>query len=210
MKWEKRYLAAKERVPMVDLESILQKLLCKNIVIIVDKNNKVVSLEGFNIVINEIMSNLDIEDEQTRNNIQEKLSDMLGEKMMRNFFQETSLIPSTDSARYVGETWQVSNMVGDQFNTVVKYTFADLDGDIAEIKGDADITNPKEPVKEHNQQWNELNGAMTARYFVDVKTGMLISSNSELKVKGSMNSMGASIPVTIKMHKKVTVHKFKN
>jgi len=172
---------------------------------------EVKQVDGYKDLSIQLLSTLDPNDLTAREIAQKQLDKIIGSGMIqKNLDQMFKIFP--DSAIYVGDKWKISNKQTGDFNSTIKSTFHldDINGEMAFVKAESDVEVDHTPIT--MMGYNvvpDLKGTQKAKYEIEAKTGMLLNSEIESEIKGSLQMGTSEIPIKIKITIKMEGKKVK-
>ena len=151
------------------------------------------------------MSGINATDPYSKNILQTRMEKMIGEEFIKkNLAQLFRIFP--DSAVHVGDNWELESKQGGDFGLNIKtdYILKEIDNGIATIESKASlVSDSSENTFMGSGATAELKGEQRGEYQMDITTGMIVSSNINAELEGTVQAMGREIPVTMKMKAKM-------
>lgn len=94
--------------------------------------------------------------------------------------------------------------VGFNFTTTTVYKFSIVENNIATIEAIADIDMKEQSITiEGTNVTTTIKGKQSGEMKIDITTGLIQQSNSELKLKGVIEVRGVEVPIKVIMKNKV-------
>jgi hypothetical protein len=184
---------------------ILNNLVGSAVTVTLSPKGDVLSVSGTQEISAKILTGVNAEDPNVRKNIQEQISKLAGESFIKNTLQQGFTI-GPDTAVQVGDSWQSkTSQEGEiKFDAVSTYTLKSVKNGMARINEESTITNPgtTSTVMGYEAMSN-MKGKQEGYVETDMKTGMLLQSESTTSIKGTMQIMGREVPVDITFSKKM-------
>lgn len=195
------------------VEKLLGRLNGSSIYVTMDKKGSILNVTGTKEISDKLLSDMQAEDEYTKKTIREQISQLVGERFVKNNLEQTfRLFP--DTGMRVGDSWtQKSIQASDiPLEAVSKYTLTDVKNDIAVIESESEVTSTNNGTTGKVMGLDvasNLKGSQTGTYKVDLKSGMLLSSESNTTLEGSIQVLGREVPLQIEMKREVQGKKIK-
>lgn len=166
----------------------------------VDGTGKVKDISGFKELSSEIYK-LAGGNPDSIQLLQTSVSQYTDSKSMQSRFEGTfKLLP--DSVLKEGDSWILTEPVTSDIykNVETKYKVKSIKNGVITITANADIDIASQPMMmERTQITTTLEGNQSGEIKIEASTGMLISSTSNLKLKGNILVMGQTIPMKLSM-----------
>jgi hypothetical protein len=195
-------------------ERMLNALKGSNLEFSITKAGDVSAIRGYDTIVRKMRIALKDLTPETKEILEKKLSEMIGDDFIRSNFGEVSKV-LPDSAIYVGESWtvQVDNAGGLPFKSTTVYKFSSLDDDVATIEAETPIRHSgntvlQKPVFGMKNLDAELTGKQKQTITVSAKTGMLIQNQSSMQLGGIVRLAGGKeVPLNMTIEKFIRVKK---
>jgi hypothetical protein len=189
------------------VEKMLSLLKGSYLLVTIDGKGHVTGVSGYKELTEKIMNGITLQNEADRQTMYKQLQEMFGEKFIKNNMEQGfGVLP--DTAVYVGDSWtkKLTQLAGIKLKVNSTYKLASLKDNIAGIDATADINDADSNVNLMGYQANvNLQGSEEGSYKADMNTGMLISGNSEIWLKGTVQIQFRDVPLSIKEKKVITV-----
>lgn len=192
------------------VEKLLAGLKGASVNITMNAQGRILGMSGSKEIADKLLAGMNAFDPQSGKMAQELVSRLAGESFVKgNVVQAFEMFP--DSAVHVGDTWRRDNSsLNDlHYDAVSIYTLASVADGIARIKSASTIGTGKE-AKMNLMGYDvtsNLTGEQTGAYEVDEKTGMVLKSQVEASMKGTLQILGKEVPVKINIARKVAAGK---
>lgn len=192
------------------VEKVLASLKGATLEIQLDSTRNLLSVAGSKEITDKVLAAVSNYDAQTKNKVQEQLSRLIGEEFIKsNFAEMFKLLP--DTAITIGQSWRKRDVQNAQlsFELNTTYTLKSINDSIAHITAKSEIakvTSTKNATLPA-QATTELDGTQDGYYDLDLKSMIVIKSESSLHIQGKILAMGREIPVKVKITKKITSKK---
>lgn len=179
------------------MSKMFNSLINKKIEFDMSPKGEITNVTGYDVIIKEMMASVD--------SIPGSAAQMEG---MKNQFGENQIKQMMSqgfnfySEKEVGEgdEWETSsnlNMDYMKFTMKNKYKMLSMDGNVAKISLNGTMATGGETNSNEMQVNVDIKGTITGTLDVDIKTGMPISSNMKMDLKGSSAAGGQTIPMTM-------------
>lgn len=166
----------------------------------VTPTGEVKEISGYKELSAQLMENLDTDDPNARQMAQAELDKVIRSEMIqKNLTQLFTIFP--DSAIYIGDEWKINSEQSSDFHLKVSsvYRLDYITDNIAFVKSHSKIEGEHTPLAMMGYSvMPDLKGTQTANYEIEATTGMLLKSNIESEVGGSLTMAGREVPLTIK------------
>lgn len=173
--------------------------------ITITKDGEVKSVTGYKELGEKLMGGLDVNDLQARKAAQQQWDQLIGEGMIRkNMEQLFTIFP--DSALYVGDRWKLYSKQQGEFGLHVTtfYRLKEINNNMALIESRGEMVSDSTTADlMGNHVIPNLKGELNGEYEMDIKTGMMINSQLNSELKGTISMMGREIPINIENRVKI-------
>ena len=163
------------------------------------------SIAGYQELPDKIMAAFPGTDENTRNLMREKVKQMVGNGIIKNNVSDIfSFFP--DSAVHVNDKWKLKSAAVSELNlkTELTFTLAKMEDGVATIKSEGKIDRDSATIDLMGfKVIAKLNGGQQGQYEMDAHTGMLISSEMNTDISGTISIMGQDVPLTLQSTVKI-------
>lgn len=159
--------------------------------------------------IKEKMTGLAGSDEEARQMLDGSLKQYLNEQFFKQMV-EGNLKTFSERRMKVGDTISVSTPVGGELNVTasVIYKLVSIKNGVAKIISDALIDiSEKSLIIDNTDIVASMKGKQTGTIEIETGSGMLIASETELSLKGTMQVTGNELPFKMKMLNTVSLNK---
>ncbi len=180
----------------MNMDSIMdkssKKINGKAISILLDNNNKVVSVEGFE----ELMVNNEVDDEATNQQIKKMFSKEQANSMLGMMFQ---MYP--DKPVKVGESWDKeieTTMAEVKMTMKGKYTLKSVKDGVANIQVAGKFSGKGSMNQNRMNIDMDMDGDQNGQINIGLSDGYLKDSDYKMDIKANMNVMGQKVPMTMK------------
>jgi hypothetical protein len=182
----------------MDMDSIMnessKRIEGKSILIFLDNNNKIVSVEGYDELI---AGSFDDEaDEAVKQQFKKMFSKEQANSMLGMMFQ---MYP--DKPVKVGESWEKeieTTMAEIKMTMKGKYTLKSVKDDVANILVAGKFSG-KGSMNQNGMNLDmDMDGDQNGQMNIGLKDGYLLDSDYKMDLKANMNVMGQKVPMTIK------------
>jgi len=189
------------RLSLNPTDKLLAILKDASLSAVVSPEGQVQKISGYNELSDQILSTLPPNDINARQIVHARLDKLIGGEMVqRNLDQMFKIFP--DSAVRIGDKWKINNQQKGEFSFETKSSFRlkDITNEVALITSETDISSDNTPVSVMGYNAVPvLKGTQQGKYEIETKTGMLINSEIESDIKGSIQIQGREIPIKIKI-----------
>lgn len=171
---------------------------------VVSPKGEVKSLNGLQDLFKH-MEQIAGDDEEALSMLRNSVQKNMGQEYFQNSIESMfKLFP--DSIMNIGQSWELENIVNNEFRSTVKSVFAlrKIADGIAylDVKGDIISKDEKIAIQGVNAKV-DMEGTQQGEMQIEEKTGMLLQSNLKLNAKGSIDVMGRKIPFTFQTKNEV-------
>jgi hypothetical protein len=192
------------------IERMLGLLKKANIVAIISPTGEVREIQGYDELGDQIINAFDVNDIHGRAIAQSKWDQVIGEGLIKkNMDQLFKIFP--DSAVHLHDNWKLTSRQEGEIDLIVNgnFTLKAINEDIAIITAEGKITgdNSQKNTLGYDGVTTKLSGDHQGEFEVERKTGMLMGATIKSNVKGTIQTMGREIPVTIISTIKINGHK---
>jgi hypothetical protein len=160
---------------------------------------EVINIEGYQELATELMKDLPT-DIETRKTAQAHFDKIIGKGIVENNLSQLfGIFPDSTIRR--GDKWKLNSMQEGEFNFDVNNFFQleKINEQKAHISSTSELKSDNTPVTLMGYSVTpSLNGEQEGEYTIETKTGMLLDSEVQSKVKGDIQLMRFSVPVNIK------------
>ena len=181
------------------IAQIFNSLIGKTMNVVIAPNGSVKSISGFEAIMEEMQKNMD-------SSVSQQMVSMLlqsfNDEAMKNMFEQSfKFYP--DKAVKVGDSWNgdfsfvLMGMNSDTKNT---YTLKSIKSDVAMLDVVSTFT-----LKPGAGMEGEILGEQKGEISLNVKTGMLVSSNTTQNIKGKLNIQGSEALIDLVSKTKVSL-----
>lgn len=184
------------------VEKALSKIKGAKIYLILNNAGKVISIKGYDDIINSILNQIEIKDANTKQLVEAKLKKMLSEENVKSSIADVQKIIPGNSV-YVGETWEKNSTQTEEninINFKTKYTLVSLDGGIAKITAEGKVLNTGEN-QSMQMSIKDLAGSQKSVFEIDTASGLILSSNTEADFEGKIEVNRSVVPIKIVTNK---------
>ncbi len=189
------------------VERFIGNIKGSSIIVTANKKGEVSSDKGIKVFTDSLLSKMAFTDENSKQQLKEQVSKLMEESLIKNNITQTfNLFP--DTAIYEGDTWtkkEVTKSADFVLNAVTKYTLLSVDHGLAKIETKSEVSstgNIEVNAIGSNPSAN-LKGTQKGKLEIDIKTGLLLNSLSLTNISGEMQVMGRTVPIKIKIERKV-------
>lgn len=190
---------ANANFPLNPVEKMLGALKNANLQATVTSTGELKQLAGYKELSQRLMSGLDTTNAYVKETAQKQLDKIVGDGMVKsNLDQLFKIFP--DSAIHVGDKWKlVAKQSGDFIlNVTGFYELKDINQDLAIIHSKSDMESDNTPLAMMGSAViPNLKGKQNGEYEIEAKTGMVINATVRSEIKGTIQTMGKEIPITI-------------
>lgn len=187
------------------VEKMLAILKGNSLFITIDKQGKVMAVNGYQEIADRLVEEMKITDIIERRQIQSQLAAMAGEGFIKNNIEQNfNFFP--DSSLAVGDTWNKNITASTELGLSIPatYKFSSVDDDIATIKSTSDINTENQKINvTGNEVTASLKGSESGKVKLEIKTGMVTRATSNVSIKGNIQVMGKEVPLKIKVQRTI-------
>ena len=176
----------------------------KSFTITVASDGSVKEVSGMEAIADEMIKSI-ATDGQIATQIATSLKPQFSDGNMKNAFEQ-SLKIYPEKAVKTGESWDVEQefgIAGMSSSNKAKYTLKDVKKNVATI----DVASTMKMKPETQGMTGDLTGTQTGVMQVDVKTGIPVSSDTSMELKGTISASGMSIVMSADSKIKTTITK---
>lgn len=191
------------------VERLLGNVLGAKMYITLSSKGKLLTINGNEELRNKLLQQMNFKDAYTQKTIQQQFSQLMGESFVKSNLEQTiSLLP--DSTIYIGDTWQTTSTQSGEMTMKLlnEYTLDALDNGIAKVNVASTIQTDSSTNKIMGYDVaSNLKGKQKGIFEINASTGMVINSNTNTTIDGSIQIMGREIPIKITSEKKLVGRK---
>lgn len=180
-------------------ERMLGLLKDAHLIAVVTPTGNVKEIQGYKDFSIQLLSMLDPNDLNARQVAQKQLDKQIGGEMIKNTMNQLFKI-FPDSAVRVGDKWKINLKREGQLpvDTKTSFKLTDITNEIAFVTSTSEIASDNTPINLNGYDVvASLKGTQEAKYEIETKTGMLVNSETESEIKGSLRMQGKEIPIKI-------------
>lgn len=188
---------------------ILNNIVGSSLNVTLSPKGDVLQVTGSKQISDKILTALNAQDANTRKTVEQQISKLVGESFIKNNLEQGFKI-FPDTAVYEGDSWQQkTSQTGEiKFDAITTYTLESVKKDVAHITSETTIDNPSNTSNVMGYEvMSNMKGTQKGYFETDVKTGMLLKSESSTALNGSMQIMGREVPIEIKVMKTIKSEK---
>ena len=174
----------------------------------VTAKGEVKDISGYKKLTAKMLANVVTKDAYTQTLARQQMEELIGKRLVgNNMNQLFKAFP--DSGIHIGDTWQREIKQEDPlgFSFLNHYTLEDVSDSIATVSVTGKAVSGKTSSVLNNATVKELSGTQEGEYKVDLKTGMVVSSNLSSKIKGVMQSLGKETSFNVRTKILMAGHK---
>lgn len=187
------------------VEKMLAILKGNSLFVTIDKQGKVMAVNGYQEIADRLVEEMKITDIMERRQIQSQLAAMAGEGFIKNNIEQNfNFFP--DSSLAVGDTWNKNITASTELSLSIPatYKFSSVDDNVATIKSTSDINTENQKINvTGNEVTASLKGSEAGKVKLEIKTGMVTSATSNVSIKGNIQVMGKEVPLKIKVQRTI-------
>jgi hypothetical protein len=192
------------------IEQLLSQLKGNSLTVHFDSTGQAKSVNGIEEIYTKVLSNLPVTDPAIHKALQEQLAGFVGAGFIKNSLEPAGrLFP--DTMVRVGDNWnrQLDQEGGVNFTALGKFTLVSLENKTAEVEVKSTITNSKyAPINISGYRVNtNITGNQTGQFKIDILTGMLQEAKTRTNLKGEIQVLNKTIPITITIKKDIVLRK---
>lgn len=178
---------------------MLGNILGSEINLILDSSGNIRQVRGTKELKQKILGAMNGADASVRTAVETQMDRLAGESFIRGTLQQLfKLVP--DSVQYVGDSWTHSQESdGVKLTIATTYTLKDIDGHIANIVGNSEISDDQSaPILFMGQSFPAMfSGEQKSRFQVDLSTGLVTKGQANFSLKGTIEVFGREVPIRV-------------
>ncbi len=199
---------APEEVPLENRSHMA--MIGRSINFKLDKHGTVVDVSGVDSLFDAILASIDVgEGDMGMETMKKTLKMTFGDEGIKSMMQSAS-IQYPDVLIAEGDTWgkEIGSMANVPIGIDVTYTVDHIDAEKVVLKFDGKITTDKSKAMDLGiiQMEMDLKGDYSGTTEIDRKTGLVLKSDIDQDMKGSMGVMGMNVPMSINQN--ITVERY--
>jgi hypothetical protein len=178
---------------------------------VVNPAGQIKSLKGFDEIKDKVMARFDPGDTYGRSMAGKQWDEQVKEGMVKNNMQQLFAI-FPDSAVHVGDRWKLSSTQKEGIDLHSKSSFLlkEIVDGTAVIRSEGEISTDHSTGEMGGATFTaDLKGKQEGEFAMETTTGMLLSSDINSSINGTMNMMGRDVPMTIRTSTKMQGRKLK-
>jgi hypothetical protein len=193
--------AANASQAFTPLEKMLGTLKEATITATVDSSGTIIAVSGYEELGAKLIETIYSADPTVKRSAYLQFEKVVGDGIVKqNMEQFFMFFP--DSAIHVGDTWNISSRQKGELpmNVNTRYTLESINDNIAIITAQAKLKSDggASSIVGYSNAVAELEGTQEGQLQVDMQSGMLISSETDSEIGGSIQLMGREIPLTVR------------
>jgi len=184
---------------------MLDRLIEQTIMAVIAPNGSVKSVTGMDVIA-ENMINAITEDGQMAAQIGAQIKPQFSDDAMRSSFEQSFRIYPANAVK-AGDSWNEENTVSvNGMNTTrkSKYSLKEISKNMATIVVETEVEMDPGAMME-----GKLSGTQTETILVDVKTGLPVTNDAAMNIKGNVKTQGMDVQMDLSMKTKTTTKEVK-
>ena len=193
--------AANSSFAMNPVEKMLGVLKGAKISTTITPKGEVKDVKGYKELGEKMVSGFAPNDTYGRAAAKERWEQMIGKELVSNNINQLfKAFP--DSGLHIGQQWEVETKQEGQLNAsfINTYKLEDVENDIATISVKGTVKNNIQtsgPLNTLQGAITKVSGTQEGEFKVDIKTGILISSEISSEMEGTVQTLGREVPFNV-------------
>lgn len=190
------------------VEKFIGGIKGSSVEVTINKKGEVSSERGIKELTDNLINRMDMPDAASRFQLQKQVSAIMGGSFIKtNVEIGFKMLP--DTPVFAGDTWKKKNiqeLSGLKLNAITNYTLTSITDGLASIESTGEINSTGDlntNIMGGYKIESDIKGKQEGYFEVEVNTGLLLKEESATSIKGEMDILGKSVPLTIKIKRKV-------